>query len=76
MYEVKAQIDPTDSDQILDELVELFELHGQDCTCGIIHDSVVGYVEEEMLSPVTTTLLRYAVQVNVQMVEDETLVFA
>jgi len=76
MYEVKAQIDPMDSEQILDELVELFEARSKDCTCGIVSDIVVGYVEEDMLSAVTTLLLRYAAQVNVQMVEDEALVLA
>jgi hypothetical protein len=76
MYKVKAQIDLTDADRILDELVELFEVRDEDCTCGIIRDVVVGYVEEDMLSSVTATLLRYAAQVNVQMVEDEELVLA
>ena len=76
MYEVKAQIALPDADRILDELVELFEAHRKDCTCGIVSDVVVGYVEEDMLSSVTTTLLRYTVQVNVQMVEDEELVLA
>lgn len=76
MYEVKAQIEVADTDQILDDLVELFESHEKDCTCGIIDDVVVGYVEAEMLSSVTATLLRYTNQVNVQKVEDEELVFA
>jgi hypothetical protein len=76
MYEVKAQIDPVDGDQILDELIELFEAQGKDCTCGVIADIAVGYVEADMLSAVSTTLLRYAAQVNVQMVVDATLVLA
>lgn len=76
MYEVKAQIDPADGEQILDELIEMFEAQGKDCTCGVIGDLAVGYVEADMLSAVSTTLLRYAGQVNVQRVEDEMLVLA
>lgn len=73
MYEVKAQIDSTEADRILDELVELFETYRKDCTCGLVGDLVIGYVEEGMLSPVTTTLLRHTAQVSVQIVEEEEL---
>lgn len=42
MYEVKAQIDPTEVDRILDELVELFETYHKDCTCGLVGDLLIG----------------------------------
>lgn len=74
MYEVKAQIDPIDADRILDELVVLFETHHKDCTCGLVDDLVIGYVEEDMLSRVTTTILRHTPQVSVQIVEDEEVI--
>ncbi len=76
MYEVKATLPAGKGvgDQILDELVALFEAHGQDCTCGLIPGAVVGYVEEDMLSPVTTLLLKYVPKVEVRVVvEDEEL---
>lgn len=74
---LKANINPTDADTVLDGLILLFEAQGKDCTCGIVGDLVIGYVEEEMLSIVTPIILRYAPRVNVQMaVEDEALVIA
>jgi hypothetical protein len=77
MYELKAMIDPADSARLLDELVLLFEAHDQDCTCGVVGNSVIGYAEEEMLSQITAVILRYAPQVNVQLaVEDEELALA
>jgi hypothetical protein len=73
MYEIKATLPSTESvgDHIIDELVALFEAHGQDCTCGIANGAVIGYVEEDMLAKVTTLLLRYMPKVEVQVVAEE-----
>lgn len=68
MYEVSANIPSTVSgDRILDELVALFEEHGQDCTCAIVKNSILGYVEEDMLSLVTASLLRHVSSVKVKL---------
>ncbi|MBI4672237.1 MAG: hypothetical protein HY741_11310 [Chloroflexi bacterium] len=79
MYEVKAKI-PSGTevrDEILDELVGLFEAHGQDCTCGIVQEHVLGYVDEDMLSAVTALLLKFVSAVEVTLAaEDEELQFA
>jgi hypothetical protein len=77
MYELKATINPADADLLLDALILSFEAQGKDCTCGIVGDLVIGYVEEEMLSTITAIILRYAPQVHVQIaVEDEALAVA
>lgn len=79
MYKVKAKLPSIDGlgDQVLDELVELFEAHDQDCTCGIVQGQVLGYVEHDMLSAVTTRLLKHAPSVEVKLAtEDETFEFA
>ncbi|MFN8493668.1 MAG: hypothetical protein U0350_39065 [Caldilineaceae bacterium] len=81
MYDLKARINAEDGDQLLDDLVALFEAHHQDCTCGVVGDADIGsvaisYVEEELLSKVTAIMLCYAKRVHVQRVEDEALVAA
>jgi hypothetical protein len=76
MYEIRATL-PTEKgldDLVLDELVALFESHQQDCTCAVVRGAVLGYVEEDMLSPVTALLLKHAPKVEVQAVtEDEAM---
>lgn len=79
MYEVKAKLPPIDGlgDQVLDELVALYEMHNQDCACGLVQGNVLGYVEQDMLSAVTTLLLQHAPSVEVTLAtEDEELAFA
>lgn len=79
MYEVRAGI-PAETalgDQILDELVTLFEVQGQDCTCGIVQGNILGYVDEDMLATVTALLLKHVPSVEVKLAtEDEELEFA
>ena len=60
MYEVKAPLLPIEGlgDQILDELVALYEAHQQDCTIGIAQGVTLGYVEADMLAKVTQAILR------------------
>jgi hypothetical protein len=67
MHEIKVTLPSTEDigDHSIDELVALFEAHGQDCACGIVNGAVIGYVEEDMLVKVTALLLRYVPKVEV-----------
>ncbi len=74
MYEITAPLPAIEGvgDQILDELIELYEAQGQDCTCGIARGSIIGYVEDDMLAMVTALLLKHVTKVEVQTApEDE-----
>jgi hypothetical protein len=68
MYEIRTKL-PNGHDvsnQVIYELVELFEPNGQDCTCGVADGAVIGFVDEDMLGKVTSLLLRYVAKVEVQ----------
>ena len=75
MYEVKASLFASEGlgERILDELVALYEAHGQDCTIGIANGAILGYVEEDMLAEVTKTILRHLPKVEVQVAPEEEL---
>jgi hypothetical protein len=76
MYEVKASLKQPEAvrEQMLDDLIALFEAHGKDATCGLVQDEVLVFVEEDLLSPITNLILHYADEVKIQIVvEDEEL---